>query len=114
MLRTVFCGGVGIPHWTVATDGAISCCTRDNAPEMFTFGHFDENLRAFVSDDARLARIRSLNVFSYPECQDCFCKYHCAGDCADLRLSNLHNCQATMTLGAYWLNRKIDQLQPTA
>jgi uncharacterized protein len=108
-LRTVFCGSVAVPNWTVATDGRISCCTRDNAPEAFEFGHFDCKQHQFVLDDSRLVAIGEMNVFSYPECNGCFCKYHCAGDCPDLRASALLNCTATRKMGEYWLNRRFDE-----
>jgi uncharacterized protein len=108
-LRTIFCGAVGIPNWTVGTDGAISCCTRENAPEVFKFGRFDNTQGSFVTEETKLTQIRKMNVFSYGECHDCFCKYHCAGDCPDLRLSGLHNCAANKTMGSYWLHKKIEE-----
>jgi uncharacterized protein len=108
-LRTVFCGAVAIPNWTVTTAGRLSCCTRDNAPEVFDYGCFDAKHRVFSLNSEKLERIGKLNVFEYPECQDCFCKYHCAGDCPDLRLSGLLNCDANRKLGEFWLNEHIDR-----
>jgi len=106
-LRTIFCGAIGIPHWTVGTDGTLSCCTRDHAPDAFVFGKFDQDGNLSV-DEKKLSTVRAMNVFSFPECTDCFCKYHCAGDCPDLRLAGLHNCDANRRLGAFWLNQRVD------
>lgn len=107
-LRTIFCGAVGTPDLTVSTDGRLSCCTRENAPELFDVGCFDTSKGEFVTSPEKLFQIRQMNVFSYDECSNCFCKYHCAGDCPDLRLAGLRNCGANRLLGAYWLNRRLD------
>lgn len=107
-LRTVFCGAVGIPNWTVTCDGRVTSCTRDNMPEEFSFGCFDEKTRKVLLDEAKVERLRNMSVFTFPECQDCFCKYNCAGDCPDLRLAKMLNCDATRKVGAYILNKKFE------
>ena len=106
-LRTVFCGSVGIPNWTVTTDGRITSCTRDNLPDIFSFGYYDRETNTLRLDEDKLAQVRSLNIFNYKECQDCFCKYNCAGDCPDLRMSNMINCDATRKVAAFVLFNKI-------
>ena len=106
-LRTIFCGAVGIPNYTILTNGIISCCTRDNVPDEFNYGRFDSEKKCMVIDDKKVENIRKMNVFNYKECQDCFCKYHCAGDCPDLRLSGLVNCEANRILGKYFLEQKM-------
>lgn len=108
ILRTFFCSAVGTPNLTVCTDGSISCCTRDNAPDVFSIGIFDRKSGEFVLDNNKIARLKHMNVFHYDECVDCFCKYHCAGDCPDLRISNLHNCEANRKIGTFILNDKIN------
>lgn len=109
-LRTVFCGAVGVPHWTITTDGRVASCTRDNLPEIFTFGNFDQNISEIVIDQNKIAKLRKLNCFDYKECQDCFCKYNCAGDCPDLRVSNMHDCTSNKSVGKYILNKKIEHV----
>jgi len=108
VLRSVFCSAVGAQSWTVKTNGEIYCCTRDNMPDLFKFGRFDLEKGQVFIDEEKKKRIAEYNVFNYNECKNCFCKYHCAGDCLDLRLSNYHNCKATREIGKYILNRKID------
>lgn len=107
-LRPVFCGAVGVPNWTVTIDGRIASCTRDNMPDEFTFGRFDFEKKRFVIDEDRIARIRKLNVFEYPECRDCFCKYTCAGDCPDLRFIEKPNCDLTRKINTDYLINKVE------
>ena len=109
-LRTVFCGAVGIPNWTITTDGRITSCTRDNLPEVFSFGTYDRNNKSLIIEEEKINKIRQFNVFNYPECTDCFCKYNCAGDCPDLRISNMLNCNATRKVATYVFNKKCDDL----
>lgn len=108
-LRTVFCGAVGIPNWTITTDGRITSCTRDNLPDMFSFGNYDKKTNELHIDDEKIKAIRQMNVFNYSECKDCFCKYNCAGDCPDLRVSNMLNCEATKKVATYVFNKKCDE-----
>lgn len=110
-LRTVFCGAVGIPNWTITTEGRVTSCTRDNLPEIFSFGNYDKEKKEIYIDEKKIERIRKLNIFNYPECQDCFCKYNCAGDCPDLRVSNMLNCEATKKVATYVFNKKCDDQQ---
>lgn len=108
-LRTVFCGAVGIPNWTITTEGRITSCTRDNLPDIFSFGKYDNEKNEILIDEEKVKKIRRMNVFHYPECQDCYCKYNCAGDCPDLRVSNMLNCEATRKVAAYVFNKKCDE-----
>lgn len=108
-LRTVFCGAVGKPDWTVTLDGQVASCERNNMPEVFVFGKFDFDKHTFEIDDEKLKRIRDLNVFEYEECRDCFCKYNCAGDCPDLRSVGMLNCSLTKDLCAEYLKNKLEE-----
>lgn len=107
-LRTVFCGAVGIPNWTITTEGRITSCTRDNLPDVFSFGKYDPKNNEILIDEEKIKKLREMTIFHYPECQDCFCKYNCAGDCPDLRQSNMLNCEATKKVAAYVFNQKCD------
>lgn len=106
-VRPVFCSGVGVPHWTININGDVVCCSRDQAPKAFTIGKFDEALKQIRIDEAKLDKIRDYNVYSFDECAECFAKYHCAGDCADRRLSGNLDCNSTRKMGQYILNAKI-------
>lgn len=104
-IKTVFCGAISTPGFTITPEGEIWACTRENAPDAFRYGHFDFAAGTAVIDLAKLDFLKTMNVFGFPECQDCFCKYHCAGDCPDNRLSNLLRCDATRQLGVQLLNQ---------
>ena len=106
-IRPVFCSSVGIPNWNVAVNGEIYCCTRDEMPEIFKFGKFDLISGEVDIYKNQVDEIRKMSVVNYPECQDCFCKYHCAGDCPDRRISDKVNCESIRNIGAYILNQKM-------
>lgn len=97
-LRTVFCLSVAVPNWTILTDGRITSCTRDSFPEHFTFGKYDEETQTLKIDEEKVCKLRKMNVFNYTECFDCFAKYNCAGDCPNLRLAGLVDCDANRKL----------------
>lgn len=107
LIRPVFCTNVGIPSWTVDVNGVIFACHRDDAPEDFVFGKYDVNSNTLLLDHDKIAKIRSMVVFNYDECTDCFCKYHCSGDCPDRRLTDRLNCITTQNIGLSILNKKI-------
>lgn len=111
ILRPVFCSSVAVPNWTVLVDGSIFCCDRDNAPEEFLLGRFDFKKSEFFIDDLKVKAIRKMTVFNYPECSNCFCKYHCAGDCPDRRLSNKLDCESIKKVGLHILESKIHKKQ---
>ncbi|MGD1047085.1 MAG: radical SAM protein [Bacteroidota bacterium] len=107
LIRPVFCTNVGIPSWTVDVNGDIYACHRDDAPDDFTFGKYDIETNSLILDYNKINKIRDMVVFNYDECADCFCKYHCAGDCPDRRLSDKLNCVTTQNIGLNILNNKL-------
>ena len=109
ILRPVFCSSVAVPNWTVMVNGNIFCCERDNAPDDFRLGKFDFDKQRFALDPQKIERIRKMNVFNYEECLECFCKYHCAGDCPDRRLSDKSDCNAIRKIGTFMLANKLER-----
>ena len=107
LIRPVFCTNVGIPSWTVDVDGLIYACHRDDAPEDFAFGSYDKATDSIILDSNKINKIRDMVVFNYEECKDCFCKYHCCGDCPDRRLTDQLNCSTTQNIGLSILNNKL-------
>lgn len=107
MLRPVFCSNVGIPNWTVSINGDVIACARDNAPDEFVFGYFNEDTQTIVLDQEKIANLRQMNVLNYPECTDCFCKYQCAGDCPDRRIDDKSDCNSIREIGRYVLSQKL-------
>lgn len=107
LIRPVFCTNVGIPSWTVDVNGVIYACHRDDAPDEFIFGNYDINTNSLQLDTTKIKNIREMVVLNYEECKDCFCKYHCAGDCPDRRLTDKLNCLTTQNIGLSILNSKL-------
>jgi len=109
IVRPVFCSAVGVPNWTIQMNGDIVCCSRDGAPDEFTFGHLDFVHGKVAIDKAKLDNITRMNVLNYDECKDCFAKYHCAGDCPDRRASNKSDCDSIRKIGKHILNKKMNK-----
>jgi len=108
IIRPVFCSNVGIPNWTVNIKGEIAACARDNVPDEFIFGKFNSVSKELVFDKEKLINLQKMNVKNYPECAECFCKYHCAGDCPDRRMTDKFDCKSIQEIGVHILNDKIN------
>ena len=50
--------------------------------KMDDHARYDAEADGFVFDANKLEALSQLNVRSFAHCRDCFCKWHCAGDCA--------------------------------
>jgi len=91
-LSRTFCY-VGTDDFAVTPDGCLTNCwevtSRDHPlAETFIFGRILPEGRIEV-DKKKLAFLRSLSVDHLEYCQDCFAKWHCAGDCvAKLKTSD--------------------------
>jgi uncharacterized protein len=80
------CGANGKTLY-VDVNGRVSICpvgNNDDKDNPFVVGQFDEREKRFVLDEKKLTRIQGRSVERMKECQDCFAKYHCAGDCLAL------------------------------
>jgi uncharacterized protein len=85
VLTNVFCKACG-DSAVVTPSGDITSCyeiadAKDPLAQVFFFGRYDSQTRSFAVDEDRRARLFGLSVLDKPRCQDCFCKWHCAGDC---------------------------------
>jgi uncharacterized protein len=85
VLTNIFCKACG-DSAVVTPSGDITSCyeiadANDPLSKVFFFGRYDSQTRSFVVDEDRRARLFRLSVLDKPRCQDCFCKWHCAGDC---------------------------------
>jgi uncharacterized protein len=92
-------------------DGDITSCYEvcskdDPRSEAFYYGKFDWRKRDFVIFKDKLANLRKRTIHNIAYCEDCFCKFHCAGDCPakasdfkDLtKITNSTRCQINQTL----------------
>jgi uncharacterized protein len=85
MLTNKFCAAPG-DGFSVMPDGCVSSCFEVCDPEdprarVFHYGRFDPAAGSFVFDKNRIENLRRLSVENIPFCRDCFCRWHCAGDC---------------------------------
>lgn len=90
-LQAVFCGADG-EIFCVLPDGAVSACTRvtrntDPGATVFIYGKYDARTGSFCIDNDKLISLRQLGVWAVERCQNCFCKWHCAGHCPNSRLT---------------------------
>lgn len=80
-----FCG-CAYDAFNVTHDGYVTgcyeVCSFDSPlAHIYYFGQFSRACQVFNIDMAKLAALRSLTVVNKPECQRCFAKWTCSGDC---------------------------------
>ena len=85
---------LGIGYCTVCSDsfvvtpeGLVTSCFEvaemsDPRSARFIYGAYDPSLKDFVYDEEKRKDLHRLTLDNMPYCRDCFCKYHCCGDCA--------------------------------
>jgi uncharacterized protein len=101
-LVTSFCGAMSIPSFTVTTKGVVTTCERDSDGNYYSYGQFSPNCDEFILNEHRIKRNKAM--LRMPEkCDDCFCKWHCAGDCPDIRSIGYDRCYVNQHLVQYEL-----------
>jgi uncharacterized protein len=85
VITSKFCAAAG-DGFSVTPRGRVTSCfevcdEEDSRSEIFHFGYFDSASKHFVFEEEKLQKLRHLHVENFPFCEDCFCKWHCAGDC---------------------------------
>jgi uncharacterized protein len=68
-------------------EGLVSACYEvgdvdDPRAEVFFYGRVREETHELEIDMDRLRRLRTLTVEHKASCDDCFCRWSCAGECA--------------------------------
>lgn len=120
-LTSKFCAAPG-DSFTVLPEGIVTSCYEVTEPAdpkaaIFHFGAYQAASGRFEFDMQRLGALRRLSVDHLPFCQDCFCKWHCAGDCLSKAFestrSQRHNgtsrCKINRALTLAWLQMTIEQ-----
>lgn len=85
MLHNSFCGVSG-NNFSVTPDGYLTTCyevtdVSDPRSQTFFFGKIDDE-GAVIIDETKRQFLSGLTVEKLVYCQDCFAKWHCAGECA--------------------------------
>ncbi|MBM3211476.1 radical SAM protein [Candidatus Poribacteria bacterium] len=83
---TVFFCGSSTGNFTVTPDGWITACyettsVQDPYANLFFFGKYNEATGKFEIFQDRFEFLRNMTIHNIEYCADCFCKWHCAGDC---------------------------------
>ena len=73
--------------FVLTSEGLITSCyevaePRDPRSGRYIYGRYDAPQKRFIYDEEKQTELHRLNVKNMPYCKDCFCKYHCCGDCA--------------------------------
>lgn len=108
-MRKKFCGPVGIPHFNVEIDGLVHGCSRVGSSEKFIYGRYNKESKTFDIDFDTRNRMSEIDVNSFSECNDCFARYHCAGDCHDFRELNYSRCKSNRAIMWRYLCNEIHQ-----
>jgi uncharacterized protein len=91
-LSNRFCGAPG-EGFSVIPGGNVTSCfevcdVQDPRSELFHYGHFDQAAGRYHFDQDKIQKLRGFSVDNLAFCSDCFCKWHCAGDCIAKALQN--------------------------
>ncbi|MDD5264075.1 MAG: radical SAM protein [Candidatus Bipolaricaulis sp.] len=104
-----FCAAMTLPSFTVTTDGVVTACERDCTGSDYRYGVWDAQGFS-LSESALEANAQLAQV---PEaCEECIAKWHCAGDCPDLRRMGYSRCRSTTWLLEKNLLRQLRAPKP--
>ena len=83
---SAFCG-VCCNSFVVTSEGLVTSCYEvsemsDPRSGRYIYGAWDPDANGFTFDEKKQEDLHGLTVDRMPHCADCFCKYHCSGDCA--------------------------------
>lgn len=70
--------GVGTEYMAVTPTGDLYPCHQFVGEDEFCLGNIYEG----VTNKAVIDKFKACNVYSHPECKDCFAKLYCGGGCA--------------------------------
>lgn len=104
----------------LTAQGLISACYEvydrsDPRSDVFVYGRYEEKSDSFIFNEKKRISLHDLNIYNRPYCKDCFCKYHCAGDCSAKLCSgsgmNSFNgserCNITRKITAYMIGKGL-------
>jgi uncharacterized protein len=85
LLTSKFCAAPG-DGFAVLPEGIATSCFEvteagDLRAAIFHYGRLVPESGAWEFDEARIDALRRMSVEHIEHCRDCFCKWHCAGDC---------------------------------
>lgn len=114
--RQSFCDANGRIFLLLPT-GEISSCTRitminDKLAPIFIYGYYDKKTKKINIDKEKLNILLGLDLFRNEQCKNCFCKWHCAGQCIAASYSTDGHwekmCYITRELAKWRLNNLLN------
>lgn len=84
-IRKTFCGVTG-PNFIVTPSGLVTACNEivnftNPLAKYFIYGHFDRASGRFIFQPERIQRLRSYDATTNHECDECYARFTCAGEC---------------------------------
>ena len=120
-LSLSFCS-VCSDSFVVTAEGNVTSCYEvsehsDPRSARYLYGRWDADTAAFVFDEEKRAALHTLRVDNMPYCGDCFCKYHCSGDCAAKLLglkspaqhAGSDRCRITRALTLHQIRKSLEE-----
>jgi uncharacterized protein len=123
-LKTFYCCAVS-DGFTITHDGYVTACfevfgTDHPYADKFMYGRYDFDKHDFDLNLDILKKLQKRHVYNLPFCQDCFCRYMCAGDCPIHSLKMGHNmergtrCEITQAVAKHRLATIVKESMPNA
>ena len=122
-LTNRFCAA-SADSFVLTSEGLVTSCYEvcelsDERADRFVYGRYDPETKSFVFDREKMEALHRMTVENMPACRDCFCKYHCAGDCPakllGLKEPEQHGgsqrCQIARALTLRQITRKLEQAE---
>jgi uncharacterized protein len=122
--RSIYFCSVSKDSFVVTADGLVTACYEvceecDERAFQFIYGKYDPSINDFVFDDKKKEALHRLKVTNIPYCKDCFCKYHCAGDCPAKLIGNKEpaehqgstRCDMTRALTLHQIAAELDNIE---
>ena len=107
-----YCGAMSIPSFTLCSNGSLTACHRDQEAEDYGYGFIDGNTGEIVIDEQRVAQNVAKTEIK-DGCERCPVKWHCAGDCPDLRNAGFNRCDVNIYLMFQQLTDRLSERRLT-
>ncbi len=101
--RVVGCGS-GTEYMAVTPNGDLYPCHQFVGNDKFKLGSiFTGVLNKEIQDD-----FRSTNIYSKPECKDCWAKFYCSGGCAANNFNSTGDINGVYSFGCELFKKRIE------
>jgi|GEM_PF-1308957 len=101
-----YCGAMAMPSFTVCTNGKVTACHRDQDGTDYVYGMVDTDTGVVTVDEQKInENVIQTEMPDY--CNHCFAKWHCAGDCPDIRRIGYSRCDINRFLVFNQLNELL-------